>query len=47
MRYKIFELYCHIAITYVIKAIKKLSNVIGYHWPDLSTNGTVLVISES
>ena len=36
-----FELYCHIAITYVIKTITKLSNVIGYHWLDLSTNRTV------
>ena len=36
-----FELYCHIAITYVIKTITKLSNVISYHWPDLSTNRTL------
>ena len=44
MRYKMFELYCHIAITYVIKAITKLSKVIGYHWPDLSTNRTVYAL---
>ena len=41
MPYLMFELYCHIAITYVIKTIKKFSNVIGYHQPDFSTKRTV------
>ena len=39
MTYLMFEFYCHIAITYVIKTITKFSNVIGYHQPDLSTEG--------
>ena len=49
MPYLMFELYCHIAITYVIKTITKFSNVIGYHQPDLSTEGqwrVMLVIGQ-